>query len=1184
MSNVLHTLKAILQSDVSGFRRKMEAAAKSTEGLRKSWDALRKSAGQANVSTDKLISRIREGAAIARSVETATERYNRQVRELKRHLKNGAISQETFNRAVARSKRELRDAAGGTEELARKWKNAGAAISTAANRVGLAVTGMATAIAVKFGEFEATMTRAGAVTRTLGTQDFALLEESARKMGETTVFSASQAAGAIEVMGLAGLKTTEIVEALPGALQLAAAGSVDIATAANSAAKLMRAFGADASELGHINDVLVGTFTRANTDLLMLSESMKHVAPVSKSLGVSIEDTAAVIAKMSDAGFQGSIAGTSLRNIMSRLAGAVPAATKQLRALGVETIDLATNKMRPLFEILQDIEKSGMTEAQILQIFGARGGPQLLAVLEAGTASLRQFSAELQNMGGIAEEVAEAQLNTLSGAWMLFKSQVESFLIDAGQDLAPTIRKAADEVQRFLSANKAAIVENMSNAVKSLVTGFRGLVRWATENSDALTALGNTLANVLTIIGNLAAKFPMITAAFVSLKVAGILGLTGAVTSLGKALTSTIKSLIAFRTAATAAGAATAGAGTAATGALPALAAILGPAGIFVVGAAAIWATVEALKAYNKEQERSRREGMKKKTDKQIKEDAAELERGLTTARRGGAFGGAITQELQKAQEKREAALRAANAAAEKAARLQEEATTTKGIGDIITMEEKQAARLADVASRQADKLLIAANRELEQVTQAFFEEAQKAFDRNLAEAFEGMELPKEVLEFFSGEFIVELGKFKEGKASADEFLQGISRLGIQMREEAKKLREEEIASRPERQRQAETEALTATREELRQRELEQRQEAAGPEFGRVSEMLQRENITEPAVRLIAESIEGATPEIVDLLVGQFRTLKEAGELTAENINLAVLVTLEALKKAQEKSELAKTEADRVQSDLTGFQTEVAQSDATDAQKMSAQEGAFQLQEQFSSGQITLEIFRQRLAALRQELQNGIQATQQKIAAQQQADNAVQGQLSRFTAKLGEVSGLSAMAMQKFTEAAQHLQKVFDAGKITMDQFKAKLQTLLGQAKQVAAGGGGGLFGGGGSGGGLMGLMNRPLNKIGGDALSWTQDIAEFFGSNVQDAAQNFRDTVENTDTRSMMQRIYDSLMPSMHPFTSVSGQTPSMEGGGGGGGNVTMNVNVQKLTDAEIRRLHSVSQEEARRRGRSAF
>ena len=162
---------------------------------------------------------------------------------------------------------KAKQASEATRKFRESWTTAGRDIGRAATRIGVVVGGALVCVGKVVADFEQTMTRAGAVTRTLGTTDFVKLEDAARRMGETTVFSAREAAEAIEQMGLAGLSTNEIIEALPGALQLASAAQVSIAEASDVAAKTMRAFGADASELDHINDDLVGRFTKTKTTL-----------------------------------------------------------------------------------------------------------------------------------------------------------------------------------------------------------------------------------------------------------------------------------------------------------------------------------------------------------------------------------------------------------------------------------------------------------------------------------------------------------------------------------------------------------------------------------------------------------------------------------------------------------------------------------------------------------------------------------------------------------------------------------------------------------------------------------------------------------------------------------------------------------------------------------------------------
>lgn len=424
----------------------------------------------------------------------------------------------------------LRQFSGAWKDTARAAAQVAKDVNTSINRIAIAATGMAVGAAKKFADFESTMARAGAVTRTLGTKDFARLEAEARRMGETTVFSAQQAAEAIATMGMAGFTTEEIIAALPGALELAAAGQVSIADAANVAAKTMRAFGAEATELGHINDVLVATFTRANTDITQLAEGMKHVAPVSKGLGVSLEDTAAALGKMADAGFIGSIGGTSLRNILSRLAGAVPEATAKLNEFGVVTLD-STGKMRPFLDILADIEKSAMKDSDILEIFGARGGPQLMALLEVGSQGLRNFSHELGAAGGIAGDIADAQLDTLTGQFWLLYSVMEGIAIEAGKSLSERFRGITKDVSDFLTEMKPDIVREFSNAIGSSVDAIRSGIKWARENADALREMAATFAGIIRTVGQFLAEHPRLLAALMALKIGGLLGVNAALVS-----------------------------------------------------------------------------------------------------------------------------------------------------------------------------------------------------------------------------------------------------------------------------------------------------------------------------------------------------------------------------------------------------------------------------------------------------------------------------------------------------------------------------------------------------------------------------------------------------------------------------------------------------------------------------
>jgi TP901 family phage tail tape measure protein len=436
----------------------------------------------------------------------------------------------------------LRRAVQSTRELRQSWTEAGRAIASSAQRIGAVVTGMGVAAARTFAKFESTMVRVGGVTRTLGTRDFALLEQAAERAGETTMFSASQSAEAMEMLGLAGLQTREIIESLPGALQLASAAQIDIATSADIAAKTMRAFGFEAEDLSHINDTLVGTFTRANTDIRQLAEGLKPVGPLAKTLNVSLEETSTVLAKLADAGFQGSEGGTALRNILARLAGAVPAVTKQLNELGIVTLDSSGN-MRPLFDILQDIERAGLTGGEIMQLFGQRGGPQLAALLDVGIEELRNFHDGFEDFQGMAERLEQENLNTLSGQFELLKSAIAGVFLTTGRELNPALRELIQNIKLFLEENKTEIVDQMAAAIRNLAEMGVGVIQWAREAAPTIRDVAVQLWQLLAPIVEFLKRHPELMAALAAFRASGLLGINQALFSLIPAIAKTFREL-----------------------------------------------------------------------------------------------------------------------------------------------------------------------------------------------------------------------------------------------------------------------------------------------------------------------------------------------------------------------------------------------------------------------------------------------------------------------------------------------------------------------------------------------------------------------------------------------------------------------------------------------------------------
>jgi len=318
-------------------------------------------------------------------------------------------------------------------------------------KIALVALGGGMALTVRVAaNFEQSMARVAALTGETG-KSFDAMRAKAMQLGRTTQFSASQAADAMGFFALAGLKSSEIIAAMPHTLNLAAAGQLDMATAADITTKILKGMKVPISDLPHAVDVLAKAFTTANTDLGMLGAAMKFVGPVAQATGKSLEEVTAVIQVMSNAGIQGVMAGTSLRNILSRLSGATKETNKVFDTLGI-SMQTAGGKMRPIADIVDDLnrELGKLSEADrvanIMRAFGQRAGPAMAALLGQGGDAIREFQAQLEDAGGTAERIAEIQMSTFSGSVIRLKSAAEGLAIGIGSRLNPAIR---DIVDRF---------------------------------------------------------------------------------------------------------------------------------------------------------------------------------------------------------------------------------------------------------------------------------------------------------------------------------------------------------------------------------------------------------------------------------------------------------------------------------------------------------------------------------------------------------------------------------------------------------------------------------------------------------------------------------------------------------------------------------------------------------------
>ena len=206
------------------------------------------------------------------------------------------------------------------------------------------------------GDFDASMSKVQATSgATAG--DMELLREKAKEMGETTKFSASESADALNYMAMAGWKTEDMLNGIAGIMNLAAASGEELGTTSDIVTDALTAFGMQADESGRFADILASAASNANTNVSMMGESFKYVAPVAGAMGYSAEDVAVALGLMANAGIKADMAGTSLRNMMQRMAKPTKESANAMERLGIELYD-EEGKMYSFREIMEQLRTS----------------------------------------------------------------------------------------------------------------------------------------------------------------------------------------------------------------------------------------------------------------------------------------------------------------------------------------------------------------------------------------------------------------------------------------------------------------------------------------------------------------------------------------------------------------------------------------------------------------------------------------------------------------------------------------------------------------------------------------------------------------------------------------------------------------------------------------------------------
>lgn len=355
-------------------------------------------------------------------------------------------------------------------------------------------------------DFEVAMSKVQA-TSGASAEDLKLLEQKALEMGSSTVFSASESAEALNYMAMAGWKTEDMLEGLPGIMDLAAASGEDLAMVSDILTDGLTAFGMSANESGRFADVLAVASSNANTNVAMLGESFKYAAPVAGALGYSVEDTAVALGLMANAGIKASSSGTALRTLMTNLASPTKSSAVAMEKLGINLQD-AQGNMLPFNDVIGQLRDgfSGLTEAEKAQyaemLAGKEGMSGLLAIVNASEADFEKLTGAINNSSGAAAEMADIMSDNLEGRLKQLSSALEGFMITIYQNLKEPLKEMTEYATELVTQLQQAFEQG----------GFEGLVN----------SLGGVFSKILTDIASQAPQIIEIASQFISSFLEGI--------------------------------------------------------------------------------------------------------------------------------------------------------------------------------------------------------------------------------------------------------------------------------------------------------------------------------------------------------------------------------------------------------------------------------------------------------------------------------------------------------------------------------------------------------------------------------------------------------------------------------------------------------------------------------------
>lgn len=315
-------------------------------------------------------------------------------------------------------------------------------------------------------DFQAQMSTVAAISGATGTELDALTEK-AKEMGASTSFSASDAGKAFEYMAMAGWKSGEMISGISGIMDLAAASGEDLGRVSDIVTDALTAFGLQAADSGHFADVLAAASSNSNTNVSMMGETFKYVAPLAGSLGYSIEDVSVAIGILANSGIKGEKAGTGLTAVFNGLSSPTKQAKAAMDELGISMFDSA-GKARPLRDMIGNLREAfaGLSQEEKMKyaydLAGVDGMKTIQLLVNASASDYEKLTEAIANADGAARKMAETRMDNLAGDMEQLGGAWETFQLSIMEG------KGAEGLRSFVSG----VTKDIEHLTEYMKDGF----------------------------------------------------------------------------------------------------------------------------------------------------------------------------------------------------------------------------------------------------------------------------------------------------------------------------------------------------------------------------------------------------------------------------------------------------------------------------------------------------------------------------------------------------------------------------------------------------------------------------------------------------------------------------------------------------------------------------------------